>query len=172
MRARPVIQTLITLSYEWHKKVNSTSFLWCYRLLPNNYLQNKSHFNYFSYAEDDDSENDDKPKDYNIVGLEHSSSSDSENEEESTLPSNIPPVPEVSEVAINKEESKPETKPVAGIAKTAPVSHKPTVYIHVERSKEIQAARLKLPILSEEQVIMETINENSIIILTGKKCSN
>lgn len=41
------------------------------------------------------------------------------------------------------------------------------MYVHVERTKDIQAARLKLPILSEEQVIMETINENSIIILTG-----
>lgn len=42
------------------------------------------------------------------------------------------------------------------------------MYVHVERSKEIQTARLKLPILGEEQVIMETINENSIIILTGE----
>lgn len=45
---------------------------------------------------------------------------------------------------------------------------KPAVYVHVDRSAGIQAARLKLPILGEEQVIMETINENSIIILAGE----
>lgn len=47
-------------------------------------------------------------------------------------------------------------------------STKPAVYVHVNRSSEIQAARLKLPILAEEQGIMETINENSIIILAGE----
>lgn len=45
---------------------------------------------------------------------------------------------------------------------------KPAVFVNVNRSKHIQKARLKLPILAEEQQIMETINENSVIILAGE----
>lgn len=44
----------------------------------------------------------------------------------------------------------------------------PAVYVHVIRNDEIQRARLKLPILAEEQQIMETINENSIIVMAGE----
>ncbi|NXI45676.1 DHX37 helicase, partial [Galbula dea] len=45
---------------------------------------------------------------------------------------------------------------------------KPAVFIPVDRSPEIQEARLKLPILAEEQVIMEAINENPIVIICGE----
>lgn len=48
------------------------------------------------------------------------------------------------------------------------VDRKPVTYVHVERDPKIQAARLKLPILAEEQIIMETISENSIVILAGE----
>lgn len=127
----------------------------------------------FRYADEDDSENESKQKDYNVVGLDESSSSDSENDEivEATVTAPSPaeviekeePQPVVStETVIQSTKSKEET------IKPAPKTYRPTVYVHVERTKEIQAARLKLPILSEEQVIMETINENSIIILTGE----
>lgn len=43
-----------------------------------------------------------------------------------------------------------------------------TVFVPVNRKPEMQAARLKLPIVAEEQVIIETINENPIIIITGE----
>lgn len=128
----------------------------------------------FSYADDEDSEDEDKPKDYNIVGLDHSSSSDSENDE-SVETSVVAPITaevieeeEVPHVAVTKETIIQSTIPVDETIKTTPITYRPTVYVHVERTKEIQAARLKLPILGEEQVIMETINENSIIILTGE----
>ncbi|PKK25983.1 DEAH (Asp-Glu-Ala-His) box polypeptide 37, partial [Columba livia] len=45
---------------------------------------------------------------------------------------------------------------------------KPAVFVPVDRSPEIQEARLKLPILDEEQVIMEAISENPIVILCGE----
>lgn len=51
---------------------------------------------------------------------------------------------------------------------TNSVERKPAVFVEVCRTKEIQAARLKLPILAEEQVIMEAINENPILILAGE----
>lgn len=49
-----------------------------------------------------------------------------------------------------------------------PIERKPAVFVHVDRSAEVQAARLQLPILCEEQMIMETISENSIVILAGE----
>ncbi|NWV00927.1 DHX37 helicase, partial [Upupa epops] len=45
---------------------------------------------------------------------------------------------------------------------------KPAVFVPVDRSPEIQEARLKLPILAEEQVIMEAINENPVVIICGE----
>ncbi|XP_037600207.1 probable ATP-dependent RNA helicase DHX37 isoform X2 [Cebus imitator] len=45
---------------------------------------------------------------------------------------------------------------------------KPAVFIPVNRSPEMQEERLKLPILSEEQVIMEAVAEHPIIIVCGE----
>ena len=45
---------------------------------------------------------------------------------------------------------------------------KPAVFIPVHRSAEVQAARLKLPILAEEQGIVEAINDNPVVILAGE----
>ncbi|KAF3695585.1 putative ATP-dependent RNA helicase DHX37 [Channa argus] len=44
----------------------------------------------------------------------------------------------------------------------------PAVFIPVDRSPEIQEARLKLPVLAEEQVIMEAIRENPCVIICGE----
>ncbi|XP_068227873.1 probable ATP-dependent RNA helicase kurz [Palaemon carinicauda] len=43
----------------------------------------------------------------------------------------------------------------------------PATYVTVNRIDEIQKGRLKLPILSEEQSIMEAINENSVTVIVG-----
>lgn len=45
---------------------------------------------------------------------------------------------------------------------------KPAYYVHVKRQEDIQTARLSLPVVAEEQQIMEKINENPIIILCGE----
>lgn len=50
----------------------------------------------------------------------------------------------------------------------ANVIREPTIYISVNRTKKIQDARLKLPILGEEQAIMEAINENPVVIIAGE----
>lgn len=44
----------------------------------------------------------------------------------------------------------------------------PTIFVPVYRSEETQAARLKLPILAEEQPIVEAIKENSVVIICGE----
>lgn len=49
-----------------------------------------------------------------------------------------------------------------------PLLQHPTVHIEVKRDPKIQVARLKLPILGEEQRIMELINENEFLIVAGE----
>ncbi|NXK54391.1 DHX37 helicase, partial [Chauna torquata] len=115
----------------------------------------------------------------------HSSDSESEPEEESSSSAE-----EKEEQKQNIEKSsasdlntaeKPEEgtkKPVANQqavpaalvcqAASNKLSCKPAVFIPVDRSPEIQEARLKLPILAEEQVIMEAINENPIVVICGE----
>ncbi|XP_076005652.1 putative ATP-dependent RNA helicase DHX37 [Genypterus blacodes] len=44
----------------------------------------------------------------------------------------------------------------------------PAIFIPVDRLPEIQEARLKLPVLSEEQVIMEAVRENPSVIICGE----
>ncbi|KAG7167518.1 ATP-dependent RNA helicase kurz-like [Homarus americanus] len=43
----------------------------------------------------------------------------------------------------------------------------PAVFMNLNRLAEVQAARLKLPILAEEQVIMEAISENLVTVIVG-----
>uniref|UniRef100_A0A182SKM9 RNA helicase n=1 Tax=Anopheles maculatus TaxID=74869 RepID=A0A182SKM9_9DIPT len=129
-------------------------------------------------------------RDPNIVGLNDPSSSSS-SEDESDVPSEkeeetleekqitegneieqkeIPPE-QTSEPAKSEEVTKPspDITPLNPKVETpVVVDRKPAVYIHVDRDPKIQADRLKLPILGEEQVIMETISENKITILAGE----
>ncbi|XP_005403058.1 PREDICTED: probable ATP-dependent RNA helicase DHX37 [Chinchilla lanigera] len=59
----------------------------------------------------------------------------------------------------------PETAAASG-----PPRHpaRPAVFIPVNRTPEMQAERLQLPILSEEQVIMEAVAEHPIVIVCGE----
>ncbi|KAI0211448.1 putative ATP-dependent RNA helicase DHX37 [Lamellibrachia satsuma] len=47
-------------------------------------------------------------------------------------------------------------------------SKKAAVYISLERLPDIQEQRLRLPILSEEQIIMEAVRENPVVIVCGE----
>ncbi|XP_069353429.1 probable ATP-dependent RNA helicase DHX37 isoform X2 [Eulemur rufifrons] len=57
--------------------------------------------------------------------------------------------------------------PAAASALTRPPV-KPAVFVPVSRSREMQEERLKLPILSEEQVIMEAVAEHLVVIVCGE----
>lgn len=59
---------------------------------------------------------------------------------------------------INKDENTPAPKRQS----------KPAIFVPVHRTPEVQAARMKLPILAEEQAIVEAINENPVVILAGE----
>ncbi|XP_004531156.1 probable ATP-dependent RNA helicase kurz [Ceratitis capitata] len=64
-------------------------------------------------------------------------------------------------------DAKTKTESASNVGKP-PVPSRTTVFVPVHRDADVQAARLKLPILGEEQEIMETINENQIIIVAGE----
>lgn len=49
-----------------------------------------------------------------------------------------------------------------------PLLEHTTVNVEVKRDPKIQIARLKLPILGEEQRIMELVNENEFVIVAGE----
>ncbi|KAL0979250.1 hypothetical protein UPYG_G00182780 [Umbra pygmaea] len=44
----------------------------------------------------------------------------------------------------------------------------PAVFVPVHRLPEIQVARLRLPVLSEEQLIMEAVREHTFVVLCGE----
>ncbi|XP_061722338.1 probable ATP-dependent RNA helicase kurz [Cydia pomonella] len=49
-----------------------------------------------------------------------------------------------------------------------PLLEHPTIVVQVKRDPKIQVARLKLPILGEEQRIMELVNENEFLVVAGE----
>lgn len=61
-----------------------------------------------------------------------------------------------------KEENSSESKVVE------PRASEPAIFVPVKRPPGMQAARLKLPVLAEEQAIMEAIKENTIVVLAGE----
>ncbi|XP_078410231.1 putative ATP-dependent RNA helicase DHX37 isoform X2 [Cetorhinus maximus] len=47
-------------------------------------------------------------------------------------------------------------------------SSEPAIFIPVDRSPKIQEARLQLPILAEEQIVMEAIKHNPVVVVCGE----
>lgn len=70
------------------------------------------------------------------------------------------------ELVKNDVSSEPKSfeKPAIVIKKET----QPAVFIPVERTPEIQEARMKLPVMAEEQVIMEAIKENPCVVICGE----
>lgn len=92
-----------------------------------------------------------------------------ENEENESLQEGVEIVDKVEvPIEIDDNKSSQKMKVDSPKEKVITIPRKPAVYVDVIRNDEIQAARLKLPILAEEQQIMEVINENPIIILAGE----
>ncbi|TMW49945.1 hypothetical protein DOY81_004984 [Sarcophaga bullata] len=118
-----------------------------------------------------------KRKNPNVVGFEEddensTDESDDEEEEEQKQKQELLESKETTEENLilpnetPKITAKPETPKEETKKSLAPP--RSTVYVPVLRDPEIQAARLKLPILAEEQHVMEVINENNIIIVAGE----
>lgn len=136
-----------------------------------------------------------KRRDPNVVSLEEDDDSESDSDSESESGNEMTEEPNKTSAKEIVDDSKEKTNELADMPSTstkiaekecanstgsvdktdiAPQPNKPavpmrtTVYVPVHRDADVQAARLKLPILGEEQEIMETINENQIIIVAGE----
>lgn len=130
-----------------------------------------------------------KNNDPNVVGFSSDSESDSSSESDADPKNSVSNVEQnltapkeevveelksnnndviIKEQKVETVEIKDENNHTEKTVKTVNFEPKPAVYVDVIRNSEIQKARLKLPILAEEQHIMEVINENSVIILAGE----
>eukprot|EP00040_Diaphanoeca_grandis_P032054 m.193215 g.193215 ORF g.193215 m.193215 type:complete len:1171 (+) comp32496_c0_seq1:126-3638(+) len=65
-----------------------------------------------------------------------------------------------------KLDSRPTAQELMRRKKVVPGAR--SVHVHVNRTEEVQLARLQLPILQEEHTIMETIKDNSVVIICGE----
>lgn len=131
--------------------------------------------------EDDEGSDEEQPeRDYNTLGVDDSdeSSSDEDDgdddddepsvaEEHASVEKEFIAEKAVRPVAAEKPAVEQKEEEKSEVAKPETPA-KPATYVHVTRKPEIQEGRLKLPILSEEQVIMEAINENPIVIIAGE----
>ncbi|XP_015114763.1 probable ATP-dependent RNA helicase kurz [Diachasma alloeum] len=116
--------------------------------------------------------------DPNVVGYEESASEDevsSEENEESDKEddeetSGVPQVVENSRESSSRAPGDTATgiAPKSPEKSEKPLDRKPAVFVALNRLPEIQKARLKLPVLAEEQMIVEAINDNPVVIITGE----
>lgn len=108
--------------------------------------------------------------DPNVVGFDESETDEDSDVQSIELQEEIkeePIVEEITEVACVEETVEIE-KDKKIIVEAKKKEYKPVVFVSVDRLPHMQEARLKLPILAEEQQIMETINENSVILIAGE----
>ncbi|KAM9858095.1 putative ATP-dependent RNA helicase DHX37 [Aulostomus maculatus] len=106
---------------------------------------------------------------------EEDTSSDEEEEEEDTNDATEMSEPQETDSLCQEtnEEMKEEQKSTLKEEQTEnkdqiKKSSQPAVFIPVDRSPEMQDARLKLPVLAEEQVIMEAVKENPCVVICGE----
>uniref|UniRef100_A0A8C5EK73 Activating signal cointegrator 1 complex subunit 3 n=1 Tax=Gouania willdenowi TaxID=441366 RepID=A0A8C5EK73_GOUWI len=70
--------------------------------------------------------------------------------------------------AVEQEEKQTEEKKTDQEKVQIKIPSQPAVFIPVNRSTAVQEARLKLPILAEEQVVMEAVRENPCVVICGE----
>ncbi|GLH11278.1 ATP-dependent RNA helicase DHX8 [Gryllus bimaculatus] len=70
-------------------------------------------------------------------------------------------------IAVDKNSEQLPQVAIGGPKITAP--NVPAVFVPVNRPPGVQEARMKLPVLAEEQAIMEAINENDVVVLAGQQ---
>ncbi|XP_060104989.1 probable ATP-dependent RNA helicase DHX37 [Heteronotia binoei] len=101
---------------------------------------------------------------------EEEGSSEQYTEPEDEMEKNSSVVPNVASASLQQPTDvvteTPSTVKECGTVSKSP--SRPAVFVSVDRAPEIQEARLRLPILAEEQVIMEAINENPVVIICGE----
>ena len=92
--------------------------------------------------------------------------SDDEDENDATTTTTKQPKP--TSTATKQKTNGASAGGVTGHCESSNAAVRATRYVYVERREEIKQSRSKLPIITEEQVIMEKINENDITIICGE----
>ncbi|XP_068166468.1 probable ATP-dependent RNA helicase DHX37 [Antennarius striatus] len=117
-------------------------------------------------SDDDDDDNDDEEE--KEMGKEEEGEGQNMNTEMIESKDTVFPCQtdnqELKEEQHKTQQDRQEKKP----SEQEKVLPQPTVFVPVDRSPEIQASRLKLPVLAEEQVIMEAVRENPCIVICGE----
>ncbi|CAI5649789.1 unnamed protein product [Oreochromis niloticus] len=123
--------------------------------------------------EDDDDDEEQKAEESSDVDT----SSDEDEDEQEDEVNNTTDMSECKETSSVCQETKREVKVEQDGEKEKKISDQekvqkkpsePAIFIPVDRSPEVQEARLKLPVLAEEQVIMEAVRENPSIVICGE----
>ncbi|KFD66492.1 hypothetical protein M514_05725 [Trichuris suis] len=69
---------------------------------------------------------------------------------------------------VHLESANPKSEPACTTGASSKVPSCPAVHVPVFRSDEIEKGRLKLPVVAEEQTIVEAIKENQVVIVCGE----
>ncbi|XP_034548008.1 probable ATP-dependent RNA helicase DHX37 [Notolabrus celidotus] len=127
------------------------------------------------WKEEEDEEEEQKAEE--ISDTDTSSDESDEEEQNQTMESESKETPDPSQETENKQEVKDEQlKTEAGEQKKTSAEEKvqnktpsqPAIFVPVDRAPDIQEARLKLPVLGEEQVIMEAVRESPCVVICGE----
>ncbi|KAK7794474.1 hypothetical protein R5R35_004698 [Gryllus longicercus] len=107
-------------------------------------------------------------EDHNMRNTEMGTGKSKENalEEKCGCESEISHTVEREVIAVDKNSEQLPQVAIGGPKITAP--NVPAVFVPVNRPPGVQEARMKLPVLAEEQAIMEAINENDVVVLAGE----
>lgn len=106
--------------------------------------------------------------DPNIVGFDESETDEDSDSDVQSIEIKEEIKEEPIEEVVCVEEKVDIEKNKKVIVEVKKKEYKPVVFVPVDRQPHMQEARLKLPILAEEQQIMEIINENSVILIAGE----
>ncbi|XP_016375950.1 putative ATP-dependent RNA helicase DHX37 isoform X1 [Sinocyclocheilus rhinocerous] len=117
---------------------------------------------------DDDDDKDEERSEKSETSEEDDDEGSDSSEEEEDKPTEEPQL--LREEAKQKETDVKEEKNDKDVKEEMHKKEdcKPAVFIPVDRLPEIQEARLRLPILAEEQVIMEAVREKECVVLSGE----
>jgi ATP-dependent RNA helicase DHX37/DHR1 len=132
------------------RKINTISG--CNKKKHNVEMKDESTDNTDDYSTDDEINNEE---------LDSALKAARENQKKETLAKSIAKIELERKLAEEKEREEERKANLIGLDRKSR-------YIHVERSNEIKEMRSKLPIITEEQLVMEKIFENQIVIICGE----
>uniref|UniRef100_A0A669F1M7 RNA helicase n=1 Tax=Oreochromis niloticus TaxID=8128 RepID=A0A669F1M7_ORENI len=114
------------------------------------------------WEDDDDDDEEQKAEESSDVDTSSDEDEDEQEDEETSS------VCQETKREVKVEQDGEKEKKISDQEKVQKKPSEPAIFIPVDRSPEVQEARLKLPVLAEEQVIMEAVRENPSIVICGE----